>query len=220
MTDYYKTALETLYKILKEANEDFWANWIQEDIHLWQTQKSVEHHLHAYGGAGSFNDIPMGTNDLEGIWKSKIFGTVQTLSYSLAKGDSLETILNGIQSNNSKEISGWRCRNCGAASINFRDIELYISSFFIPKIFVDFVKNDKLIDIIETKNILISEEIIQKRQAIESLVKNSTITLASNNNWLWACPKCASTEVCAYRWLVLDNDRKLMEADDNLEIKH
>lgn len=38
-----------------------------EDLKLWETTKSAEHHLHAYGGMGSFNDIAIGGNNREGI---------------------------------------------------------------------------------------------------------------------------------------------------------
>ena len=47
MTDYYKTCLEILATILQQENYDHWANWMQEDIRLWEINKSTEHHLRA-----------------------------------------------------------------------------------------------------------------------------------------------------------------------------
>jgi hypothetical protein len=219
MTDYYKTALEILAQIMKEEKYDNWVNWLQEDIKLWETNKSVEHHLHAYGGMGSFNDVRVGGNDNEGIWKGHIFGHLQTLAYSLAKGDSLKSILGDISnSNNSGQISGWRCRNCGDARMTDRDINLFIANYFIPKLFVEYVQEDRLKEVIDIPKLIESEEVKNKKGQIESLIQQANIILNPDNNWLWNCPKCGSSEVCAYRWEVLEKSFKLVEGDDNLEI--
>lgn len=219
MTDYYKTSLEVLTQILQEENYDHWAKWMQEDLKLWEINKSVEHHLHAYGGMGSFNDVVIGGNSNEGIWKAHIFGHLQTLAYSLATGDSLGSILEGISNrNSSKEISGWRCRNCGEARMTDRDINLFIAYYFIPKFFVQYVQEDKLQEVTDIHKLIDSEEVRNKKKQIESLIQEANIFLNSDNNWLWTCPKCGSSEVCAYRWKVLEDGSKLVEGDDNLEI--
>jgi predicted RNA-binding Zn-ribbon protein involved in translation (DUF1610 family) len=220
MTDYYKTALEMLAQIMKEENYDNWVNWLQEDIGLWETNKSVEHHLHAYGGMGSFNDVVIGGNDNEGIWKGNVFGNLQTLTYSLAKGDSLESILEGISNrNNSNEISGWRCRNCGDARMTQRDINLFIANYFIPTFFVQFVQENRLKQVFDILKLIDSEEVMNKKGQIKALIQSANVMLNPDNNWLWNCPKCGSSEVCAYRWKVLEDGSKLVEGDDNLEIK-
>lgn len=212
MTDYYKTILEVLAQILKEEKYDHWANWMLEDIKLWETNKSVEHHLHAYGGMGSFNDVVIGGSDNEGIWKGNIFGHLQTLAYSLAKGDYLEPILKGILSRNiADEISGWRCRNCGDARMTDRDINIFIAHYFIPPLFTKCVREDKLKEVINIPKRIDSEEIINKKDQIKSLIQRATIILNPNDDWLWTCPKCGSSEVCAYHWNVLEDGSKLVE---------
>ena len=219
MTNYYKTTLEVLSKILQEENYDHWAKWMQEDIKLWETNKSVEHHLHAYGGMGSFNDVAVGGNDNEGIWKGHVFGNLQTLAYGLAKGDAVETILKGISNrNSSKEISGWRCRNCGDARMTDRDINLFIARYFIPTFFIKYVQQDRLKEVVDIYKLIDSEEVINKKNQIKSLIQQEGIILNPDNNWLWICPKCGSSEVCAYRWNVLEDGSKLVEGNDNLEI--
>ena len=220
MTDYYKITLEVLVQILKEENYDHWANWMQEDIKLWETKKSVEHHLHAYGGMGSFNDVIVGSNDNQGIWEGHIFGHLQTLVYSLAKGDSLQSILEGILNrNNTNEINGWRCRNCGDARMTEKDINLFIAYYFIPKFFTEYVHKDKLQEVVNIPKLIDSEEVTVKKEQIKSLIKQANIILNPDDNWLWTCPKCGSSEVCAYRWNVLENGSKLVESDHNLDIK-
>jgi hypothetical protein len=64
-----------------------------------------------------------------------------------------------------------------------------------------------------------SEEVREKRGDLRDLLKGANIIINPDTNWLWICPKCGSSEVCAYRWNVLENDFKLVEGDDNLEIK-
>ena len=93
MTDHYKITLEILAKILHEENYDHWAKWMQEDINLWEISKSIEHHLRAYGGMGSFNDVVIGSNNYEGIWRGHAFGQLQSFVYGLAKEKSVKSIL-------------------------------------------------------------------------------------------------------------------------------
>ena len=220
MTDHYKITLEILAKILKEENYDHWANWMREDIKLWETKKSTEHHLQAYGGMGSFNDIYVGGNDNVGIWKNHIFGYLQSLAYSLAKGDSMESILKPISNpHHAVEISGWRCRNCGDARMNSRNINLFIAYYSIPKVFAKYLQENKLNEVIDIPKLIDSEEIINKKEQIKTLIQQANIILNPDDKWLWNCPKCGSSKVCSYRWNVLEDESKMVEGNDNLEIE-
>jgi hypothetical protein len=217
MTDYYKTALAILAKILQEENYEHWAKWMQEDIKLWEKDKSIEHHLHAYGGMGSFNDVVIGGNNNEGIWKGHIFGHLQTLAYSLAKGDTLDSILKSISNlHYSNELSGWRCRNCGDARMTDREINLFIANYFIPKFFVKFVQGDRLNEVTDILKLIDSEDVINKKVQVKSLIQQANITLNPDDNWLWTCPKCGSADVCAYRWVLVGDVTELVEVEDNL----
>jgi hypothetical protein len=217
MTDYYKTTLTILAKILQEENHEHWAKWMQEDLKLWETDKSVEHHLHAYGGMGSFNDVTIGGNDNEGIWKGHIFGHLQNLACRLAKGDTLESILKSISNQHrSNEISGWRCRNCGDARMTDREINLFIANNFIPKFFVKFVQEDRLNEVNDILKLIDSEEVMDKKSQVKTLIQQANIILNPDDNWLWTCPKCGSSEVCVYRWVLVGDDEGLIEGRDNL----
>ena len=35
-----------------------WIDWLERDIQDWTQRREVAHHLRAYGGMGSFNDLP------------------------------------------------------------------------------------------------------------------------------------------------------------------
>lgn len=53
----YEHSLIAMKRLLDAVGESHWANWIDTDITAWQTHRDVSHHLSAYGGMGSFNDI-------------------------------------------------------------------------------------------------------------------------------------------------------------------
>jgi hypothetical protein len=218
MTDYYKMSLEILIDLLKKEGYDHWAKWMQEDITLWETSKSTEHHLNAYGGMGSFNDVPMGTNTIEGLWTARIFGTFQTFAWSLAKGKKMKAILKEMQSS-STQISGWRCRTCGEARINTQDIERYVVSFVLPKLLQTYVFEDKLDQITDLSTLLTSPAIIDTRKAIEILISNAHIIINTDTQWQWICPTCKSEETCSYRWEILQDNTLIEEAADNLAIQ-
>lgn len=217
MTDYYKLSLELLRTILLENQYDFWANWMAEDIENWKKNQNTEHHLRAYGGMGSFNDIVIGNQDLAGLWQGRVFGMLQSLAYGLASGDALEDILARITAT-STQISGWRCQDCGAARINAIDIERFVCASFLPQLFVNYLKGNGLTEILNTNKLIASEEVSSKKAVIEKLIGQANIEIARDNNWLWTCPKCGSSRVCSYRWEILNNETKIVESADNLEI--
>ena len=59
-TDIYTEALICLRSILQTDHPEFknWIGWLERDIEDWTQRREVSHHLRAYGGMGSFNDLP------------------------------------------------------------------------------------------------------------------------------------------------------------------
>ena len=59
-TDVYTEALICLRSILQADHPEFknWIDWLERDIQDWNQRREVAHHLRAYGGMGSFNDLP------------------------------------------------------------------------------------------------------------------------------------------------------------------
>ena len=59
-TDIYTEALICLRSILQADHPEFknWIDWLERDIQDWNQRREVAHHLRAYGGMGSFNDLP------------------------------------------------------------------------------------------------------------------------------------------------------------------
>ena len=58
-TDIYTEALICLRSILQADHPEFknWIDWLERDIEDWTQRREVAHHLQAYGGMGSFNDL-------------------------------------------------------------------------------------------------------------------------------------------------------------------
>ncbi len=53
----YEHCLIAMKRLLDAVGESHWAKWIDTDIKVWRANCDVSHHLSAYGGMGSFNDI-------------------------------------------------------------------------------------------------------------------------------------------------------------------
>ena len=78
-TDIYTEALICLRSILLADHPGFqnWIDWLERDIQDWTQRQEVAHHLLAYGGTGSFNDLPSmrGNHDY-------IFGFLKSMCYA------------------------------------------------------------------------------------------------------------------------------------------
>ena len=78
-TDIYNEALTCLRSILLADHPEFqnWIDWLERDIEDWTQRREVAHHLRAYGGMGSFNDLPSmrGNHDY-------IFGFLKSVCYA------------------------------------------------------------------------------------------------------------------------------------------
>ena len=53
----YEFSLIAMKRLLDAVGESHWAKWIDTDITEWRSNRDATHHLAAYGGMGSFNDI-------------------------------------------------------------------------------------------------------------------------------------------------------------------
>lgn len=219
MTDSYKTSLLILHQILTESGHTHWANWIEKDINLWITKKSVANHLLAYGGMGSINDLSFGDSDTISIWKTRVFEITKMLSWNLAKGTIAKAPLDEkFYGNGFDDIRGWRCTECGHSRIDKSSVEVYLATLFLAKFFVDFINQDKLIEILDLKSILTCDQIPNKRSDIEKMIANANITLTNESSWLWNCPECDSKKVGSYRWHTTDNGENIIESKENLKI--
>lgn len=55
-TSAYERTLIAMEYVLRRIG-DGWADWMKTDLDAWRENRDVSHHLGAYGGMGSFNDV-------------------------------------------------------------------------------------------------------------------------------------------------------------------
>lgn len=86
---YYIYALQALKQLFTETSCT-WQKWIETDIEEYLSTGSVEHHLGAYGGMGSINDIWIckvnnhTINDEAEPWANELMEYLKCLSYGIA----------------------------------------------------------------------------------------------------------------------------------------
>ena len=79
--DIYTEALSTLRLILQRyyPEWDNWVHWLTQDMEDWTERRQTAHHLGAYGGMGSFNDLPMRNEN-----HSYVFWFLKSVCWSFA----------------------------------------------------------------------------------------------------------------------------------------
>lgn len=232
----YLRALMGMEHLLTEAGETGWCNWIREDIKLWNQNKNVKHHLSAYGGMGSFNDIYLQFEDHKMAWGNILFDWLKSLCYTLANSRnydysirqlresvgihdaSLSAFVGGTRASEefrgmpgSKiEIQGASCQNCSYTQFSKMDIDFYIAKKILPELTIEALVENSLIHFIDkvlTQDLVGLEE---HQYEVERLLKNMGYTITSyKNNWIEKCPKCNGTNFRVHREYLGSGQKKL-----------
>lgn len=233
--DYYKVVLEALYKLLNETGVKYWAEWISKDINFWIECKSVEHHLSAYGGMGSFNDVVIClqnnhkvTNEQES-WTNFLLMNLQSLSVLLTESKDriigLEDIKNNLRSNSSK-IQGARCLACGYSELSSYNVDNFIAPKIISDGIVKSLSSGNLMEFVEDVIGINLPEIEPAREEIIKIIQDSNINYTMLNRWMRPCPQCGSDDTAVYRWdrvkkmgFLFSLQEKFEPSDDNLPLR-
>ena len=117
--DNYKLSLNAMHLLLQKTGIDYWAGWIKIDIMLAE-KLEVKHHLDAYGGMGSFNDIVICRENNHKVtkeqepWLNSLFGILKFLCSSYANNtDPLPILDDSRLYLFPKTLIGWECSQCG-----------------------------------------------------------------------------------------------------------
>jgi len=211
--DYYKSVLEALRYLLEVADDKHWCKWITEDICAWKNEKSVYHHLLAFGGMGSLNDLVLCVMNGHNItpeqepWANTLFIEITSLSYMMAKRiadsahpDIAETKRLTLR-NKPYSIQGVRCLSCGFAVLTERNIDSCISPQIVTEKIIEGLEQGQL-------NLRVSEclsvelPIIEvAREHVKSLMKRSNICYKKHADFMRPCDKCKSDDTAVYRWI-------------------
>ena len=222
--ELYPEILKVLRNLLEQSHNTHWVNWINEDIEQWNRFKKTKHHLSAYGGVGSINDLWVGVNDLNGIWENEIFDNSKSLAYTLAqkKGIGSAELVRFSKNPNGKEIKGWRCLECGYSEITKNKIESYIANKFVAHILKEKIENEELASISETKELRSLEKVVIHRNKLISTIKNLEIKLTEKiDKWKKPCPSCNSENKAVYHWNYIESSKlnQIIASENNLKIK-
>src|SRR5262245_59574449 len=93
---HYQHCLEAMIRLLEAVGETQWSTWLREDVRLWQASSDTRHHLAAYGGMGSFNDVCICRQNQDRVteqqepWANVLFEWLKTLCYFLARNPQEE----------------------------------------------------------------------------------------------------------------------------------
>lgn len=186
----YLKALELLQKLLSVNNEPFWANWMQQDIEEWNISESTEHHLHAFGGAGSFNDINLNYGENLGYWRNALLGNLASISYSFAKDRSFL-----LPDNSSTTLDGSVCQKCKNVVINENAITRFLAGKFVPVFIAEYFLTDSYLILLDLEKLVLDSRIEVFRKELEHEIAQNNAQISSENNaWSPNCAVCGGTE--------------------------
>jgi hypothetical protein len=213
----YLDALNALHELLGALGEQHWRSWIARDISEWENSNSVSHHLSAYGGMGSLNDM-----SFEDIWLGTLFDDLRGVCYYFAHKPKSKPDLRALKSSLGRtgfELSGWRCLACGYGVLSDRDIEYFIARQVIRQRILEEAGRTRLREFVRTIIQSRPPDAESTKQSVADLLETSGLHVRRNNDWLRPCPNCGSNDTAVYRWLPDEGGDRLVPAHDNLPLR-
>ncbi len=212
----YFHVIKALEYLLDQAGELQWRDWLRADIELWQSENDASHHLNAYGGMGSLNDLWISTwngrvlsesqkswiNETLSLFRHLAFQTAQCLKKKnggVFSRIAVNKVLRTARGN--LHLDGWRCLNCGYLETQVDGVERFLAKEVLPGEISRAKTESDLISIVEMGFSSQLSEIQKMREQVNAQVVESGITVTERNVWMRPCPHCGSnnTEVC--HWL-------------------
>jgi predicted nucleic-acid-binding Zn-ribbon protein len=194
--------------------ETHWRDWIAHDIVEWDAHRSVTHHLSAYGGMGSLDDLYLSATNYtiapgKQPWLQAFFEGLRSISYVLAKTPAslgaIETWLVRIGTwQRETRLQGWKCRACGYAEVTPEALETFVARHDLRPVILDAFKREALPDLART---LLSSEpaAAPQRETIAQALEASGIEIRPREGWMRPCPKCGSSETEVSYWRLRGN---------------
>lgn len=87
----FEHSLIAMKRLLDAVGETHWAQWIAQDIEQWRLDRDTSHHLSAYGGMGSLNDVAIScgsehaVTEITEAWANTLFEWLKSICYFLAQ---------------------------------------------------------------------------------------------------------------------------------------
>jgi len=233
----YRESLLALKFVLEQSGVSSWAKWIATDLDKWENEKSVQHHVSAYGGMGSLNDLIICTENKHSVtksqepWVNSLLLDLCSLCYTFAialkdqKEITLEEIVKGMGSYIYK-LQGWRCLSCGYAEVSLNELENFVSSSLVRKGVIQAMLSNNLVHYTKKTAQLDIPDAYDYRGNLKKMAIRSNIAISNRLGWLRPCPKCSSEDTAVYRWEKRKTRKWLLfqvdifkPSEDNLKIR-
>lgn len=223
--DYVK-ALQALHFLLISSGEKHWAAWIKRDIELWERNHEVSHHLSAYGGMGSFNDIWICEGNGHTIskfqepWINYAIDELKAISFSFARFGEMRTT-----PRRDSVLQGYRCLECGYSEITEYDMECYIAKRVVGERIVAATDHGDLMKVVREIYALEIVGLEVERETVKKWALGSFITVTKRTGWMRPCAKCNHENTAVYRWILKERKRlfnnrgyRFVPTEDNLPL--
>lgn len=202
MNNYLK-ALELLKKLLAGSNEPFWANWMQQDIDEWNHKQSTEHHLYAFGGAGSFNDVNLNYGEKLGNWKNALMSNLASISYGFAKDRSFN-----LPVNSSTMLDGSVCQECKNIVVNENVIARFLAGKCVPIFIAEYFLKDTYLTLLDLEKLVLDTQVDTFRKELEQQIAQNNAKISHENSaWSANCGSCGGTEKVYWEFSTELNNR-------------
>ncbi len=214
----YPDALNAMHDLLDALGERHWRAWIAQDIDEWESRKSVRHHLLAYGGMGSFNDIVF-----EDVWLGTLFDDLKSACYHFAHHPTGKPDVRALERSMGSvgfELSGWRCLACGESVISRRGIDYFIARRVIRQRILAEAERTRLREFVESVARSRPSDPVLTPERVADWAHRSGLHIRDSNDWLRPCPSCGSDDTAVYRWLLVDEDgHRFVPSHENLPLR-
>jgi hypothetical protein len=212
--------------LLVRCDETHWLSWIDEDIQAWRSDRSTAHHLSAYGGMGSFNDLTLCRQNSHNVsteqqpWVSALQQDLLAVCYHLAKHGGRLGLIEDLEASMGAArhpLQGIRCLRCGYSEVTPTDIDYYLAHRSTRQGILAALRNGLLLSFVESVLALNIEGLQRSRSDVRELVERSDITFREREGWLDNCPRCGASDTAVYRWRIAGSSFE--PSEDNLPLK-
>jgi len=205
----YEEALTAMLWLLETVGESHWSRWIRQDLDLWRGSRKVEHHLSAYGGMGSFNDVSICAANGHEVaresepWAQETFEALKTLCYRLAhmpaRRIGCRTVRLLLRSGKPL-LQGWQCLECGCRELTPEELESYVAKRVIPAAVVAACTNGNLEGWISAALAGLVPGAGTERERVIGLLTRSKIVVRPREGMLRPCPACKGNYTVVSYW--------------------
>jgi hypothetical protein len=207
-----------MHDLLGACGEQQWRSWIAQDIDEWESHKSVRHHLSAYGGMGSFNDIRF-----EDVWLGTLFDDLKTACYQFAHHQTGKPDVHALERSMGIvgfDLSGWRCLACGYGVVSHRDIDYFIARRVIRVRILAAAESTSLREFVGSVVRSRPSDAVLTSEGVADWAGQSDLHIRDSDDWLRPCPSCGSDDTAVYQWLLVDEGGpRFVPSHENLPLR-